>query len=205
MSAHKGFTLIEIMVSVTIFSIVMVVAMGALLSVSAADKKAETLKTVMNNLNFAIESMSRTIRTGTTYDCGQGTNTDCPDGSQQIGFHPVDAADPNARTRYKFETDTGANACNQPLLATGGCIMRSTDGGSTYLAITSPEVVITSLSFYLVGSSPTDTLQAKVTIAISGFVKINGTPTSMSDCVSTPAQCSIFNIQTSVTQRLYDQ
>ncbi|HVV15093.1 MAG TPA: type II secretion system protein [Candidatus Paceibacterota bacterium] len=198
-----GFTLIEIMVSVTIFSIVMVVSMGALLSISAADKKAETLKTVMNNLNFAIESMSRTIRTGTLYDCGRGANTDCTDGAQEVGFHPVDAASPGARTKYKFETT--AAPCGQSALATAGCIMRDTGDGSGYLSITAPEVVITSLKFYLVGSSPADTLQARITIALSGFVKISGNPASMADCLATPAQCSVFNIQTSVTQRLYDQ
>ena len=58
---HRGFTLIELMVSVTIFIIVMVIALGSLLSISEAERKAEQLKTVMNNLNFGLESMARAI------------------------------------------------------------------------------------------------------------------------------------------------
>jgi prepilin-type N-terminal cleavage/methylation domain-containing protein len=61
----RGFTLIEVLVSVMIFSVVMTVALGALLAMSQSDKQAEELKTVVNNLDFALDSMTRTIRTGT--------------------------------------------------------------------------------------------------------------------------------------------
>jgi prepilin-type N-terminal cleavage/methylation domain-containing protein len=194
----RGFTLIELMVSVTIFSIVMVISMGALLSISGADKKAESIKTVMNNLSFALDSMSRSIRTGTLYHCGSG-NSDCVNGSTQIDFLPVEGP----RMYYKF--DTSKNNCNQPTLTTGGCIMRDIGDGSGYQAITAPEVVITNLKFYLIGSSASDTTQAKVALTLSGFIRVSGNPTTMSDCITTPANCSVFNIQTSVTQRLYDQ
>lgn len=196
---QRGFTLIEIMVSVTIFSIVMVISMGALLSISAADKKAETLKTVMSNLNFAVDSMSRSIRTGTVYDCGSGPSVDCPDGSGQLSFIPVDGGS----MTYKLETSK--TTCAQSVsLASGGCIMRSINGAA-YQSITSPEVVITALKFYLIGSSPTDVIQSKVIMSVSGFIKVSGNPTSLADCTATPSQCSVFNLQTSVTQRLYDQ
>jgi hypothetical protein len=186
------------MVSVTIFSIVMVISMGALLSISGSDKKAESIKTVMNNLGFALDSMSRSIRTGTLYHCGSGSS-DCTNGSAEIDFLPIEGA----RTSYQFETNK--TVCNQPALATGGCITRSTDNGATYQVITAPEVVITNLNFYLVGSAVGDPLQARVTMTLSGFIRVSGSPASMSDCIATPATCSVFNIQTSVTQRLYDQ
>lgn len=73
-SAQKGFTLVEMVVSLAIFSIVSVVAVGALLRITDANKKSQTLKTAINNLNFAMESMSREMRVGTDYNCGSSVN-----------------------------------------------------------------------------------------------------------------------------------
>lgn len=63
----KGFTLIEIMVSLAIFTVVAVIAVGALLKVMDANRKSINLKTAINNLNFALESMSREMRVGSDY------------------------------------------------------------------------------------------------------------------------------------------
>lgn len=67
---NKGFTLIEIMVSVSIFSMVMVIVVGALLVLNDANKKAQALRAIVDNLNFAVEDMTRSIRTGKDYNCG---------------------------------------------------------------------------------------------------------------------------------------
>ena len=64
-----GFTLIEILVSVALFSLVMVVALGALLSMSVSIRKAESINSSVNNLSSAIDAMSRSMRTGTNYSC----------------------------------------------------------------------------------------------------------------------------------------
>lgn len=73
-SLQKGFTLIEIVVSLGIFTIVALVAVGALLRIMDANKKALSLKTTINNVNFALESMSREMRVGSNYSCtGCGT------------------------------------------------------------------------------------------------------------------------------------
>jgi len=77
-SLYKGFTLIEVIVSVAIFSIVMVIAIGAVLSAVNANRKAQSINVVVNNLNLAVESMVRDIRTGSNYsDCSNGGNSDC--------------------------------------------------------------------------------------------------------------------------------
>jgi prepilin-type N-terminal cleavage/methylation domain-containing protein len=65
----KGFTLIEIIVSLAIFSIVSVIAVGALLKIIDANKKSQSLKTAINNVSFVLESMSRELRVGTNYYC----------------------------------------------------------------------------------------------------------------------------------------
>lgn len=195
----RGFTLIELMVSVAIFSIVMTISLGALLSISAADRKAETISSVMNNLNFAIESMTRNIRTGYDYHCIDNSSYDCGVGGSPGGTYFKFTSQSGVQTVYKYSTD--ANDCAQPT-APQGCILRSTDNGSTFVPITAPEVVVTNLTFYLRGSyhatpdvvgDPSDLLQPNVVITATGYVKISTT------------QNSAFNIQTSITQRLYDR
>lgn len=65
----KGFTIVEMIVAVGIFAVVMVLAVGALLTIVAANKTAQAMKVVMNNVNYAVEDMVRTIRSGSNYSC----------------------------------------------------------------------------------------------------------------------------------------
>jgi prepilin-type N-terminal cleavage/methylation domain-containing protein len=174
----QGFTLIEMMVSVSIFLVIMTVSMGALLGVYAANNKFEALKTVMDNLNLSVESMSREMRFGKNYHCGiSGTLTvaqNCPSGDTAVSFLDEDGI---TQIVYKLN---------------GTEIDKSTDGGITYVPVTAPEITITSLAFYVLGATPGDTLQPKVLIKISGY---SGT---------TPASESTFTLQTLVSQRALD-
>ena len=194
----KGFTLIEMLVSVGIFTVVMVVALGGLLAVTEADRKAQAIKTITNNLSFALESMARSIRTGVDYSCDSwtqgedcGTDTSGPPGTL---FTFIDAQ--GREVGYRYAECDGI-----------GCIQRNTEGGDAdaWEAITSPEVVIEDLEFYLHGSLRNDEYQPRLTISLRGFMPISGDATASSDCGEDGFTCSIFNIQTTVTQRLYDQ
>jgi prepilin-type N-terminal cleavage/methylation domain-containing protein len=70
----RGFTLVEMIVSLAIFSVVAVVALTALMSIMSANRKAQTLQSSITNLSYALEAMSREMRVGTTYYCDVGTN-----------------------------------------------------------------------------------------------------------------------------------
>jgi prepilin-type N-terminal cleavage/methylation domain-containing protein len=65
----RGFTLIEMLVAVGLFSVVMLVSVAAILSIIGNNKKAQGINNVVNNLNFAIESMVRDMKTGYLYKC----------------------------------------------------------------------------------------------------------------------------------------
>lgn len=65
----KGFTLIEMIVSLGLFSVVIVVAVGALLTMVNADKQLQSEQSIMSNLSFALDSMTREIRTGINFYC----------------------------------------------------------------------------------------------------------------------------------------
>ncbi len=196
----KGFTLIEILVSVAIFAIVMVISLGALLAMSESDRKAQTLKSVINNLNFSLDSISRAIRTGQNYHCDitqtpLAAPLDCAvSPGTSIAFVPSGGG----TTMYKFES-ASASICGQS--GTVGCITRSTDGGATFAAITAPEVVVSSMKFYVTGAQSAG-IQPKVTILLSGVVAPKGV---VANCGGQSSASTCFNLQTTVTQRLYDQ
>jgi prepilin-type N-terminal cleavage/methylation domain-containing protein len=183
-----GFTLIEMMVSVAIFAVVMTIALGALLAMSESDRKAQTLKSVINNLNFAMDSMSRSIRTGTEYNCNIAGDVtareDCPSSSaSSIAFRSSGGS-----TYYYCLGDASTGSCSP----TGTAILRSATGGNDAASITSKEVIITALKFYVTGATDAN-VQPKVTILIAGNVTVGAMK-------NTP-----FYLQTTVTQRLYDQ
>ena len=181
---NAGISLIEVLIATAIFSVVMVVSVGALISMNNSNKKAQTTRIVMDNLNFAMENMSRNLRIGTTYHCAIGTGIvtsprDCSIGS--------DASD----SSISFFGHKG-NQIIYRLNSSNHQIESSIDAGLTYLPITSPELSVDNLIFYVVGAPAGDGKQPRVTIVISGTaVFSNGTQ-------------SKFQVETSASQRQLD-
>ncbi len=66
----RGFTLIETMVSLALFSVVLVISGGVIVSVIDINKRNQAISAVVNNLNYSIDSMVRDIKTGYLYKCG---------------------------------------------------------------------------------------------------------------------------------------
>jgi len=171
---RKGFTLIELMVAMSIFIVVMTISMGSILGVFDANRKSRSLKTVLNNLNLAVESMSKEMRFGKNYHCGSGTVTvpqNCPSGDTLMSFLSSD----NIQITYRLNNQT---------------IEKKLDN-SDYIAVTAPEIVIDDLTFYTLGAGTGNTLQPKVIIKIQSHA---GADTGRSD----------FTLQTLVSQRVLD-
>lgn len=66
---NRGFTLIEMIVSLGVFAVVVTITTGALLTLIAANQRYQGQQSVMTNLSFALDSMTREIRTGYNYFC----------------------------------------------------------------------------------------------------------------------------------------
>lgn len=193
-NAAPAFTLIEIMVAVSIFSIVMMIGVGALLTMVEVNKRAQGINSVMNNLNAAVEQMSRSLRVGASYHCEQSatppspgilaTTRDCAtDGGLLVAFEASggDQEDPTDQVVYRLN---------------GSHLERSLSAGAngTWVALTAPEVQITNFRFYVTGSQTLangDTVQPRVLMIIKGTAALQGGPTE-------------FTVQSSITQRLID-
>lgn len=145
----RGFTLIELMVALSIFIIVMTISMGSILGVFDANRKSRSLKTVLNNLDLAVESMAKEMRFGKNYHCGSGTVTvpqNCSGGGTLMSFLSSD----NVQITYSLN--------NQAI--------EKQVGSGIYIAVTAPEIVIDGLTFYTLGAGTSNTLQPKVIMII---------------------------------------
>lgn len=186
----RGFTVIEMMVAVALFAVVMLVSAGALLSLSTANRKAQALQSVMNNLNITLDSMVRSIRAGSTFHCGVSGSVnvpqDCGNGGTQFAFEPHGGSASTA-------SDQRVYAFVPPTSSENGYIQRSEDGGATWVRITAPEISITDMQFYVVGTTRGDTVQPKAVIEVRGVA--GGLNTKLT---------STFHIQATAVQRILD-
>ncbi|MCR4284010.1 MAG: type II secretion system GspH family protein [Parcubacteria group bacterium] len=66
-AGRQGFTILEMIVAIAVFTVVMTMAMESILNINDAQKKIESFRSVSDNLNFALDAMSREIRTGDNY------------------------------------------------------------------------------------------------------------------------------------------
>lgn len=115
----RGFTLVEMIVSLAIFSIVAVVALGALMKIIGANKKAQTLQSAMTNINFALESMSREMRVGSKFACilsGDENINNSDDLTMDSKCKNGLLSDTNNSVTIAFKSshtyDIGQNTCN---------------------------------------------------------------------------------------------
>ncbi len=173
---NKAFTLVELLISISLFTIISFISIGALITIFDANKRSQSSKTVVDNLNLSIEDMARTIRFGDTYHCGSSLPLD----------YPNDCSVGSNQLAVQFEGNTIVYRLN------GTSLQRSNDGGSTYSTLTSSDVVITQLNFYVFGSSNLDVMQPYVVIVIRGYVG------------NRPINQSTFFIQTVASQRTLD-
>jgi prepilin-type N-terminal cleavage/methylation domain-containing protein len=76
LSTHQqGFTLIEMIVSLAVFAMVATTSIGALLVLIATNEQLQVEQSIMTNLSFALDSMTREIRTGTNFYCVDTNST----------------------------------------------------------------------------------------------------------------------------------
>ncbi|MEZ4195382.1 MAG: type II secretion system protein [Candidatus Paceibacterota bacterium] len=212
---ENGFTLIEMIVSLGIFSIIITTAVGALLVLLSSNQRLQTDQGIMSTLSFAVDSMTRELRTGYNYFCegyadydagsdlnfmndnndheaGDGgldiiATTDCPNG------RPSNFALQGVSFVEGGDSITGGyNRIAYYFDKTRQTIMRRV-GNDASQSIISSDIEIVNAEFFVTGSASLDssnnTEQPTITIYIEA--KKVGEP-------------KVYYLQTTVTQRTLD-
>lgn len=181
---QRGYSLLEMMVAIGLFSFVMLLATGAFLKFMSLERVARYTNDVTTNLSFAVDSIGRSIRTGTSYDCGTtGGELNCW---------------PTAQNRFSFVDDQGRTVTY--ILKGNGSLGRCTGAtcdDSTAIDLTDKRITIQSLKFFVQGvgasGAGVNVKQPQVIINMTGTMQ----PEPDKPAVS-------FTIQTMATQRLLE-
>ncbi len=197
---NAGFTLIEVMVSVALFVIIMVMGVEAVLNTNLSHKETQGLRTIIDNLNFVMEDMSRNLRLGNTYHCqyldtttasiDQPLDCDMSAGALSVAFERQDGNPLDSADQVVYQINGNPNNLS---------IEKSTQSGAsgTFVAIT-PEFADNSVTidplrsgFIVIGAEAADQAQPFVIIRLAGTITVKG--------VDTP-----FDLETTVSQRAID-
>ncbi|MDO8572201.1 MAG: hypothetical protein Q7S11_00325 [bacterium] len=193
--SRTGFTLVELIVSMSLFIVVVFITTSAFLTLADLSKKASATRIAIDNLSVAVEDMARKLRTGYYYrcagedayadlaippvprDCSSSTSLD----NSSISFQ---WSETSALAAYWLVVDPGSGR---------GRIMFGDASGVGGLSwsdyLTSPEINITNLKFYVIGAEGVGLEQPRVNIVVQGIAGMD---------VKTQSN---FTIYTSVTQR----
>lgn len=192
-STQRGYSLLELIVSLGIFSMVMLVVMGAYVTLISLDRQARANNQLAASLSFAVESMARSMRTGSEYVCnGNVSSPNCPLGAQVISFC-LDGrtcrdgdSDQQYLVTYRIKVDGSIGQCT----GTTGCL------DNDAVSLTDRRIQIEDLKFYVRGVNDSDlanrVVQPNVTFTINGTMRTDGDEEAS------------FSIQTGATQRLIE-
>lgn len=216
----QGFTLIEMIVSLGVFSVVALASVGALLMLIGANQRLQGEQSVMTNLSFALDSMTREIRTGTHYFCDSAANYNAGGGNNIFeGGNDLDtilvdnSVPPKPLARDCSGAPGGHDLKGIAFIEGGNSISQNDDrilyfydrndgklyrkvGDDNPESITSTGLFIRDFQIFVTGSAPlssnsSEQDQAAVTLFVEAAEKDD------------PASKSYF-VQTTITQRTLD-
>jgi prepilin-type N-terminal cleavage/methylation domain-containing protein len=230
-TTQAGFTLIEMIVSLALFSVVVTVAVGALLMLVGANDELQGEQSIMTNLSFALDSMSREIRTGTEYYCvsrpnynAGGSNgpfdagndldaisvfpggRDCPEGSDRTlrGVLFTEAGDSITSGVGEERILYFYDAAYSEFDGEAGMLFRRI-GTEPAQPILSLDVAVMEADFFVSSAEPWDgggdERQPTVTIQIEAIDRAELAAALDSDPGNDPKR---YYVQTTVTQRVLD-
>lgn len=207
-SKNSGFTLIEMIVSLGVFSIVVTTAVGALLMLISTNQQLQAEQSVMTNLSFALDTMTREIRTGLNYYCADSSGGDNlvftnNNSHEALASSTKDCANGrNGATKQGISFFEGGSSLSQGsdrrILyyydADLRTVLRKLGDGNPE-SIVSSGLIIEDVQFYVTGSSKLkdggDTDQPTVTVYIVATEKED-------------ADSKRYYLQTTITQRILD-
>lgn len=191
-----GFTLIEVMIAMAIFTVIVTIGIGSVLSAIRQHHVSEDSRTVIDNLNFLMEDMARNVRLGMNVHCMASGEAPLSFTDDYDAVPPQDCALPgDAHNAIVFNDQSGRQLTYAISTGLGGAPSQvyKQRGSADAVLVNPPEVEMdfAKSGFTVRGSLPGDGAQPIVTIRLVGKVVYKSVNT-------------IFSIQHTVTLRNVD-
>lgn len=177
---RTGFTLVELLVAVTVFIVVLTIAVGALIRAIRAQRAVNELLSLNSNMSLVIERIAREIRVGYDFNLNSLPQDNC------IGSHAGELEFTNPRGNSVFYRREN------------GVIMRrecagADCGGSVFEPLTASNVKIENLCFLHTGNLANGKDPWRITL----FLKVGSAEPALAE--------QFVNIQTTVAARVLPQ
>ena len=193
-NSNAGFTLVELMIAVALFTIIVAIAIGGFTNALRTQRQVSSLIATQSNISLALEQMTREIRTGYLFCHDVDVNT--PNG--KCGTCII-SSPPSALTwtcsALDYYTADGTHV-NYSMVSGGliRTVIDDTTGLSTPNSITGDNVNVQKLKFVLFGNLEGDNWNPRITLSI-------GVSPSSTDIAT---MNDIIYLQTSVSARQID-
>jgi prepilin-type N-terminal cleavage/methylation domain-containing protein len=197
---RKGFTLVELIVTIAIFTITITIAVGGFTNALRTQREVAALISAESNVSLALEQMTREVRTGYLFCHDPGATTpssSCADpttGAACVVSTDAATGDPiwtcNAINYY----NAASNEVNYALVKGALVKKDSSVDGDAAQSITGSNVSVKYLHFILFGNLEGDHWTPRITIAL-GLTSSSTDPAVEND---------VFNLETTVSARTID-
>ena len=176
LSGARGFTLVEVMIAMAIFTIIVTIGIGSVLDAITQHQVTENTRTVMDSLNYVMEDMDRNIRNGTPPRCGADPLVDPMTGVMEPLSCPLTT---DAHNKISINAQDGTvltYVITAPTPGSPSEIIKQ-KGTDAPEVITPPEVQIdfASSGFTVRGAEAGDGTQPTVVIRLAGTIKYKNT------------------------------
>jgi prepilin-type N-terminal cleavage/methylation domain-containing protein len=195
----QGFTLVETLVAIGIFSILVAIGVGGFSHALQTQREVASLIATQSNASVALEEMAREVRTGFLFCTTPQSNgfQQLPNICQQNALSEGSGCIQNGNvwTCNKILDFYNANGQNVDYELANGEISRSETGpGGALIPITGDNILVNKLTFTIFGNTEGDYWPPRITISL-GVVPSSTDPALTSD---------VLNLQTTISAREID-
>lgn len=201
-----GFTLVEMLVATTIFSIIVLGSISILGTAQKSYTRVSGNRQGIDNINMVMDVMVREMKFGSNYRCANTIgnfrdNTGVYSSLSPLGYDSVTCnaisfipqGEPTKRIVYYFDSNPLRNSINQATYVQSGSLYTLLQD----IPLTATGFKISYLNFRILGSNSGDFLQPKVEIRTSGVISTTKSKTGQ-------VYSTNITSQTIVTQRILD-
>jgi len=186
----NGYTLIEVLVAVGIFTILIAAPTGFFVGSLRGQLKALSSQKLLDNTSYALEYISRSLRMAKKELSADPLTACLLEGGTSLYGRNYQITRGGNGLKFKNYKDE----CQEFFLDGSDSRLKESKNGATPIALTAEDLEIISLKFKLSGESQTDNDQPRVTL----FLEIKGGKGQMEELQP------LIKIQTTISQRNLD-